>query len=489
MTEYCEIILDLCSGLFIIPWFPFFAETLHYMNDFRKLITEDRFLQILFESIPCGVLVVDSDRRVQALNDVVERTFGISEAEVKDKRGGEALKCIHAYKSPEGCGYAEECEACRMRQTALEALSGRRVFRKRARVELVYKGSPAERDLMVSAAPVEYRDERFAVLMIEDITELSRLRQRLREEHSFRGIIGKDKKMQELFAVIRELADIDVPVLIQGETGTGKELVASALHNEGQRAEELFVPVNCGALPENLLESELFGHVKGAFTGAVRDKKGRFELADGGTILLDEIGEISPAMQVKILRVLEDSTFEKVGGEKTLKVNVRVISATNKDLREEVGRGTFRKDLFYRLNVVPLNLPALRERKGDIPVLASYFIHQISEERGIDPPVLSSKTLDILVGFSWPGNVRELKNWMQFAVLKCGGNAIWPEHLPPVSRELLAEDQKKRGRKLDRDSVLEMLEQTGGNKAEAARRLNVARATLYRFLKHEGLDI
>jgi len=470
--------LSLCAG----------GDCTFTMSDIKNLIREDAFLNSLFGSIPCGVLVVDSDRRVQAVNNVVERTFGISEAEVKDKRGGEALNCIHAHKDSEGCGYAEECQSCRVKQTALDALSGQRVFRNRALVELAHNDTVIERDLLVSAGPLEFRGSHYAVMMLEDITELSRLRRRLREEHSFRGIIGKDRKMQELFENIRELADVDVPVLIQGETGTGKELVASALHNEGSRSNGLFVPVNCGALPENLLESELFGHVKGAFTGAVRDKKGRFELAHRGTILLDEIGEISPAMQVKVLRVLEQGTFERVGGEKTIKADVRVLSATNKDLSREMNAGRFRKDLFYRLNVVPVTLPPLRERKGDIPLLAGNFIRQMSEEKNIDPPELSSQALDILMDYTWPGNIRELKNWMQFAVLKSKGGTIWPLHLPPVAESLLGDTSHRRRCKLDEESVRDMLEETEGNKAEAARRLNVARATLYRFLKEKGLS-
>ena len=212
------------------------------------------------------------------------------------------------------------------------------------------------------------------VFSFVDITEVTRLRRRLKTEQSFAGIVGRDTKMLELFDTIRQVADVNIPVLIQGESGTGKELVAAAIHNECPSADKLFVPVNCGALPEGVLESELFGHVKGAFTGAIHDRKGRFELANGGTIFLDEIGDIPAAMQVKLLRVLQEGIFQRVGGEENIKVDVRVISATNKNLAEEVAAGRFREDLFYRLCVVPVYLPSLRERRNDIPLLAEHFL-------------------------------------------------------------------------------------------------------------------
>ncbi len=213
-----------------------------------------------------------------------------------------------------------------------------------------------------------------------DLTEITSLQLRLGELTSFSGIVGKDRRMLEVYEQIRNLSATDYPVHITGETGTGKELVAAAVHNESSRAGGPFVPVNCGALPEGLLESELFGHVKGAFSGAIRDKKGRFELADGGTLFLDEVSELPRHMQVKLLRVLQSSTFERVGGEKTISVDVRIISATNLDLRRQMERQNFREDLYYRLNVVPIRIPALRERKNDIPLLVSYFLEQAAEQ-------------------------------------------------------------------------------------------------------------
>ena len=250
---------------------------------------------------------------------------------------------------------------------------------------------------------------------------------------NFNGIIGSSPAIMEVLNSIRDIANSRAPVLISGESGTGKELAARAIHQQSSRKKKLFVPLNCGALPENLLESELFGHVKGAFTGAIRDKKGRFELADGGTIFLDEIGDISPAMQVKLLRVLQEGTFERVGGEKTFKVDVRVISATNKDLSKEMNEGRFREDLFYRLNVIPLTLPALRERGSDVIVLAEYMLAKAAREAGRKEIHFSSPVINSFLVYDWPGNIRELQNWIQYAMLKCKGQVIELIHLPANS--------------------------------------------------------
>lgn len=320
-----------------------------------------------------------------------------------------------------------------------------------------------------------------------ETAELSDLRRRLKTEQSFAGIVGRDAKMLELFDTIREVAEVSIPVLIQGESGTGKELVATAIHNEGHRTDKPFVPVNCGALPEGILESELFGHVKGAFTGAVQDRKGRFELADGGTIFLDEIGDIPAAMQVKLLRVLEEGTLTRVGGEESIKVDVRVISATNKNLAEEVAAGRFREDLFYRLCVVPVYLPPLRDRRNDIPLLAERLFKKALTEVGREDVVLSPETVGVMMDYEWPGNVRELENSLRYALVKCRDNLLLPEYLPLKILETYVPSQayprKHRKRKLDAESVWRTLEETGGNKVEAALRLGVSRATLYRFLK------
>jgi len=268
-------------------------------------------------------------------------------------------------------------------------------------------------------------------------------------------------------------------VLITGETGTGKELVAAAIHSESRRARGPFVPVNCGALPEGVVESELFGHVKGAFSGALRDKKGRFELAHGGTIFLDEVAELPKNMQVKLLRVLENGAFERVGGERTITVDVRIISATNRDLKREIEKRKFRRDLFYRLNVVPLQVPPLRERQGDIPLLVDFFL-QSARKRGRQVPRFSPEALALLQRYPWPGNVRELQNAVHYALARSDRETMGPEELPQEIRE----EGARRGpaRKLNLEAVAAALRQCGGNKAKAARLLGVGRATLYRFL-------
>jgi transcriptional regulator with GAF, ATPase, and Fis domain len=319
--------------------------------------------------------------------------------------------------------------------------------------------------------------------MLEDITELNTLRRRLKAEHSFAGIIGRDAGMNELFETIRTVAESDVPVIIQGASGTGKELVAAAIHNEGPRANKPFVPVNCGALPEGLLESEFFGHVKGAFTGALRDKKGRFELAHGGTLFLDEVIDLPKDMQAKLLRVLQGGGFERVGDEKTISVDVRIVSAANRDLKREVERGNFRDDLYYRINVFPIHLPPLRERKNDIPLLIDHFLNKIIKDHSQNPPDISDKAMALMMDYNWPGNVRELENAIQFAVVKCGGRKIIPKYLPMELRDLAGlSPSRGPSKKLDIDRVKSALKQTGGNKAKAARLLGVGRATLYRFL-------
>jgi PAS domain S-box-containing protein len=328
-----------------------------------------------------------------------------------------------------------------------------------------------------------------------DISELVSLRREKHLRMNMGGIVGRDPKITDIFESISELAQVDAPVLILGESGTGKELVARAIHDEGPRSEKNFVAVNCSALSEGLLEGELFGHVRGAFTGAHRDKKGRFELADGGTIFLDEIGDISPPLQVKLLRVLQEGTFERVGSEKPTRVDVRLISATNRDLKADVARGRFRQDLYYRVNVVPLTLPPLRERPGDIFLIADHILQEEAgkydrrndPDRGRGQVKLDPSVISILLGHPWPGNVRELQNIIRFSLIKCRGGVILPEHLPPAltlpSRPSLS-TAKRRG-KLTAAAVREALDMSGGNRARAAKTLGVSRATLYRFLGNE----
>jgi len=311
---------------------------------------------------------------------------------------------------------------------------------------------------------------------VQDITK------RNLSEHYFAGIIGKSAKMKEVFSSIKDCARINIPVYIEGESGTGKELVAMAIHHQSSRANKPFVPVNCSALPEGLLESELFGHVKGSFTGALKDRKGRFELARGGTLFLDEIADLTKPVQGKLLRVLQEGTFEPVGGERTISADVRIISAANRNLKQEVKKGHFRDDLYYRINVVPILLPALRERKEDIPLLIEDFMNKNAFE-GHHSQGLSKQALAVMIDYSWPGNIRELQSALSYSIIKSQGKVIQPHHLPPELQHNQNEAPPRGpARKLDEKKVRDALVRAGGNKAKAARYLGVGRATLYRFL-------
>ncbi|MBI5559514.1 MAG: sigma-54-dependent Fis family transcriptional regulator [Deltaproteobacteria bacterium] len=263
------------------------------------------------------------------------------------------------------------------------------------------------------------------------LCENTRLRNEIRERHSFAEMIGKNKQMQQLFSLIEKVAPTSASVLITGESGTGKELVARAIHNNSPRFKDPFISVNCAALPESLLESELFGHEKGAFTGAIALRKGRFELADGGTLFLDEIGEMAISLQAKLLRILQEKTFQRVGGSSEQKADVRIVAATNKDLREEVETGRFREDLYYRLNVLHLHLPPLRERPDDIPLLAEHFVSKFARQLNKPGLKISSATLRFLTTLAWEGNIRELENTIERASILCINDAIEPEDVLP----------------------------------------------------------
>ncbi|MBI5359619.1 MAG: sigma 54-interacting transcriptional regulator [Planctomycetes bacterium] len=453
-----------------------------------KIKKSEKKFKAIFESIPSGILVLDKNRNIKEVNNVLERIFDIPREAIINKRWGDAFMCVNSAGHCEK-GAEEFCRTCRVRNAIMEVLAGERIYQSKTKVELALNGKIEERILLISASPIEYENEPHAIVMLEDVTELNRLRQRLKAEHTFAGLVGRDAKMQELYDNVRELSEINVPVLINGESGTGKELVASAIHSESPRADKQFVPVNCGALPDGLLESELFGHVKGAFTGAIRDKKGRFELANGGTIFLDEVGDLSPAMQVKLLRVLQDGCFEKVGGEKTIKVDVRVVSATNKSLKDEIKSGRFREDLYYRLSVFPVNITPLRERLNDIALLSECFLRKSAEESGRDIVSLSEEALSVLMDYHWPGNVRELQNALLFALVKCRGRMIEPRHLPLNIQQSkgAAPVKKSRKHKLDLQKVKDALKQTNGNREKSAKILGVSRATMHRFL-HDCKD-
>lgn len=349
--------------------------------------------------------------------------------------------------------------------------------------------------------------------------EVASLRKEVRSKYKFDNIVGKSKVMQDIFDLIRRVSDSKSTVLIYGKSGTGKELVAKAIHYNSPRKDKTFVAVNCSAIPETLLESELFGHVKGSFTGAVATRKGLFEAADGGTIFLDEIGDISPAMQVKLLRVLQEREIRRVGGPETIKVDIRLIAASNQNLEEAVKRGEFRDDLFYRINVISIVLPELKDRQDDIPLLANYFLEKYSQGEKKEIKSISKEAMNLLLNYHWPGNVRELENVIERAIALGNHSEILPGDLPTsisgvvavvrlgthqemqtgglspnirdsekisAVRETLPENATIE--ELERDYIARVLKNTKGHKINTARILGIDRRTLYRKLKKYNLE-
>jgi DNA-binding NtrC family response regulator len=316
------------------------------------------------------------------------------------------------------------------------------------------------------------------------------LRQRLEERHHFESIITKSSKMQRVIELIKVVAKSNATVLITGESGTGKELVARAVHSHSPRMGRPFVAVSCGALPESLLESELFGHEKGSFTGAYAQKKGKFEFANRGTLFLDEVGEMSGNIQVHLLRVLEEKEFTRVGGNEPIKVDVRVISATNKDLKRAIANGEFREDLYYRLNVVTIELPPLRERKEDIPLLAQHFLNKFALENDKEVTGFSPEATKSLLDYDWPGNVRELENAVERGVILAKGSLVTVADLPQESASLARSVPIGRAlREVERNHILSVLNGTGGNYSEAARVLGITRMTLYNKARGYSLNV
>ncbi len=324
-----------------------------------------------------------------------------------------------------------------------------------------------------------------AIMVIRDETRLSDLERELGERKQFHKIIGKSSSMQQVYERIELLNDIETTVLIDGESGTGKELVAEALHYKGNRGSKPMVKVNCSALSENLLESELFGHVRGSFTGAIKDKVGRFQLADGGTIFLDEIADISPKVQVELLRVLQEKEFERVGDAKTMKVDVRVIAASNQNLSEKVKSGEFREDLYYRLNVMKISLPPLRERREDIPLLVDYFIKKFNDKFNKNIMSVSSDVQKNFMDYAWPGNVRELEHALEHAFILCQQPIITHDHLPPELKTVTVNDDEMQGNGSidDPQVIIQALEKAAWNKTRAASLLGISRRSIYRKIK------
>lgn len=447
-----------------------------------------QYLEEIVHTMNDGLLVVGPDGRITMVNDALLRLTGFRREELLD-RPCTVLNCdVCKISRKEG-----KKHWCRLFDTKAENRKRCTIQRKDGTLVPVLKNASllTEGDRVLAG-----------VETLTDITELDERERRIEDlsrllEDGFHGLVGRSPAMERLYGILEKAAASDAPVIIYGESGTGKELAANAIHELGPRREKPFIQFNCAALNESLLESELFGHVKGAFTGAISHRQGRFEAAHGGDIFLDEIGDVPPATQVKLLRVLETGLVERVGENRSIEVNVRVITATNRNLEAMVAQGTFRSDLFFRINVIPIHLPPLRERREDIPLLVETFLSRIREKTGKPISGLSAEAMRRFMAHPWPGNVRELKSALEYACVIADHGHLEPEHLPlqfagkaavcpPEARAQAAPAPPARG---PREELLEALRLAGGNKSEAARLLGVNRGTILNRMRKFGVDV
>jgi PAS domain S-box-containing protein len=434
--------------------------------------------EIILDSITDGVFTVDMNWRITSFNRAAERITGVPRAQAIGQRCSEVFR-------------ASICEnACALRQT-LD--SGQPLVN---RVAYILAADGKRVPISISTAILRDADGNVVggAETFRDLSEVEQLRKELEHRYSFADIIGRSRAMQKLFELLPTVAESDSTILIEGESGTGKELVARAIHDLSPRRDKPFVAVNCGALPDTLLESELFGYKAGAFTDARRDKPGRFALAEGGTIFLDEIGDVSAAMQSRLLRVLQERVYEPLGSVKSMRADVRVLTATNRQLEVQVKAGSFRQDLYYRVNVIRLPLPPLRDRREDIPLLVDHFVARFNQLQGKDVHGLADEALAPLMAHEFPGNVRELENIIEraFALCRCG--IIEARHLPPELREGpvpadAGDDAKASLRELERRLMTQALGHHGGNRSAAAKELSMHPSTFYRKAKALGLTL
>lgn len=425
-------------------------------------------LEAIFKSLQDAIVTVDLDLKVIEVNHAAKFICGFSPKEIIG----------HSFQEiPQPC--KKTCE-----KVLRETLSTKERVSE-FRIECMHRIRPRQ-VVELSCSPLINENNEFigAVLVIRDVSRITDLERELIERHQFQQIIGKNAKMLEIYNLLEALSDTETTVMIKGESGTGKGLVAKALHYSGVRALQPMISVNCSALSENLLESELFGHVKGAFTGAIKDKIGRFEMGNEGTVFLDDIGDISPRIQLKLLRVIQDRIYESVGDSNPRKVDVRIIAATNKDLKEKVRLGEFREDLYYRLKVIEIELPPLRKRLDDVPLLATHFCEMFNQRFGKEIRGVSDEVLSLLIQYHWPGNIRELEHAIEHAFVLCRGNTITIDDLPSEIRESSPLKENPSGyMTMGENDILEALKKAGGNKAKAARILGVSRQTIYRKLQ------
>ncbi|MEN8135864.1 MAG: sigma-54 dependent transcriptional regulator [Thermodesulfobacteriota bacterium] len=455
---------------------------LELLNAIREKEESHLMLQTILDSIENTIITVDDQLQIINANRPLD--------DICTGMSGDKISFQEKLKSGSG-----PCV-----KPLLQTLKTRKPI-KEYRVKCNCEGE-FNRTLVLNTAPLIRQQNELggAVLVIRDITRLVELEKNLLEQHSYHNIIGKSEKMQKIYDLLEHTADLDVNVLICGDNGTGKELIAEAIHYAGSRSATPLIKVNCAALSESLLESELFGHVRGAFTGAVKERVGRIQAAEGGTLFLDEIGDISPQFQAKLLRFLEQKEFERVGDSKTLQADVRVIAATNQDLSAQVNKKKFREDLFYRLKGLMIQLPPLREREGDIPLLCRHFIRIFRKNLNKNIENMDEDVIKIFQAYPWPGNVRELKSAIHYACALCPGEIIQKEHLPAEllpetaprqlsGREMASLDNSPKNRGVsEKESILAILARTDWNKAKTARLLGVSRATLYTKLSKYNIE-
>ncbi len=447
---------------------------------------QEAFWEKVIDTMGQGVIVVNSRGRILSINAAVEEITGY--------RRGELIGQTCAILRSDACfGAADTAPAnyCELFQKGSI---------RNCKCALVKRDGSLVHILKNAAMLKDDTGQLVGVETLTDISEMVakerviyRLRREISQEDSFQGMIGKSPVMDQLFCLISSAAQSDAPVIIYGESGVGKELAAAAIHRLGERHRGPYIKVNSAALAESILESELFGHVRGAFTGAERARAGRFEAAHGGDIFLDEVGDLPLSTQAKLLRVLQEKVIERVGDHRPIPVNVRIISATNQDLSRLMAEGRFREDLFYRINVIPIHIPPLRERREDIPLLVEAFIERNRLKSGKPISGISKEALDLLVAYHWPGNVRELINVIDYAFVLCHEKNILSEHLPNVLNHQTVLRSRGGGKALpaspakDKEILQDAMKQASGNKSEAARILGVSRVTLWKWLKYYQL--
>jgi two-component system response regulator HydG len=446
----------------------------------------DRYWKTVVNTISDGIMIVNTSGAIVSVNQAFENITGYDRAEMIGKPCT-VLDCDACKEALENGGD----HWCVLFRTGSFRQRKCRIRKKDGRYIHALKKGAILRDGDGQAIGAVGTITDLSEIIEKDI-QLEAIRRELRSGDGFHGIVGTSGPMQQVFDLIENAAHSDAPVIIYGESGTGKELVSRAIHEIGVRKNQPLVKINCASLTESLLESELFGHVRGAYTGAYKDRVGRFEKAHGGDLFLDEIGDLPLSTQVKLLRVLEEKVIERVGASTPIPADVRFISATNRNLTQLVERGVFRQDFFFRINVIPINLPPLRDRLEDIPLLAETFFRKIRLKSGKNIEGISNDALEVLVGHPWPGNVRELRSAFEYAFVTCHDSMIRPHHLPPtVYRRKGSAPPRRKSlnlKEIEKQELLEALEKTGGNQSEAAELLQVSRVTVWNRMKRFGIN-